>query len=85
MRALFLTAILLLGLSCMAQTEGMNEIVESYVSSKQFMGSVLVARGDQVPHCVGHKTIHRRLRPPIGRTRKAEDRRSGQQVSFESF
>jgi CubicO group peptidase (beta-lactamase class C family) len=48
MRALFLIANLLLGLSCMAQTARMNKIVESYVSSKQFMGSVLVARGNQV-------------------------------------
>jgi CubicO group peptidase (beta-lactamase class C family) len=45
----FAVAFLLAG-ACLAQNieSRMDQIVQSYVSNKQFMGSVLVARGDQV-------------------------------------
>src|ERR1700676_3171651 len=34
---------------CLAQDVArMDQVVQSYVSSKQFMGSVLVARGDEI-------------------------------------
>jgi CubicO group peptidase (beta-lactamase class C family) len=45
----FAVALLLTG-ACLAQNveSRMDQIVQSYASNKQFMGSVLVARGDQV-------------------------------------
>lgn len=44
----FFSLILLAG-ACLAQDTGrMDQIVQTYVASHQFMGSVLVARGDQV-------------------------------------
>ncbi len=45
----FLASILLAGV-CLAQTPEtrMDQIVQTYVSNKQFMGTVLVARCDQV-------------------------------------
>jgi CubicO group peptidase (beta-lactamase class C family) len=47
MRQLF--ALLLLSLSAVAQnTQRMDEVVRSYADQQKFMGSVLVAKGDQV-------------------------------------
>src|SRR5215469_277632 len=45
----FIVSIFLAGV-CLAQNidSRMDQVVQSYVSNKQFMGSVLVARGDQV-------------------------------------
>ena len=52
--ALFLFAVCLHGSACKAQdaarpdTARMEEIVQSYVAGKQFMGTVLVAQGDKI-------------------------------------
>src|SRR5687767_15721586 len=45
-----LAAVLLLATTSFAQTvdSRMDQLVQSYVSNKQFMGSVLVARGNEV-------------------------------------
>jgi CubicO group peptidase (beta-lactamase class C family) len=45
-----LIVMLLLSSTCLAQNPGerMDQIVQTFVSNKQFMGSVLVARGDEV-------------------------------------
>src|SRR5262245_48419969 len=45
-----LTCLLALAGACLAQNldSRMGEVVQSYVWNKQYMGSVLVARGDQV-------------------------------------
>jgi CubicO group peptidase (beta-lactamase class C family) len=41
--------LLLLAITCPAQdTSRMDQVIQSYVSNRQFMGSALVARGDQV-------------------------------------
>jgi CubicO group peptidase (beta-lactamase class C family) len=49
-------ATLLLAGACLAQTidSRMDQLVQSYVTNKQFMGSVLVARGDQVLFSKGY-------------------------------
>src|SRR5450631_1376913 len=49
-------ATFLLAGACLAQNidSQMDQIVQSYVSNKQFMGSVLVARGDQVLFSKGY-------------------------------
>ena len=45
----YVLGILILATTCFAQeTSRMDQLVQSYVSNKQFMGSALVARGDQV-------------------------------------
>ena len=51
----FVTSLLMAG-SCLAQNidSRMDQIVQSYVVDKQFMGSVLVARGDQVLFSKGY-------------------------------
>jgi len=51
----FAVTFLLAG-ACLAQTidSRMDQIVQSYVANKQFMGSVLVARGDQVLFSKGY-------------------------------
>ncbi|RYY02489.1 MAG: serine hydrolase [Gammaproteobacteria bacterium] len=48
--ALLLTLNLFVTLSCFAQTETekMDKVVQSYVDNQQFMGSVLVAQGDNI-------------------------------------
>ncbi len=44
-----LVSVPVLGVACFAQDVArMDEVVQSYVSNGQFMGSVLVARGDDV-------------------------------------
>src|SRR5262245_22226079 len=50
-----IVTILLAG-TCLAQSVDtrMDQIVQSYASNKQFMGSVLVARGDQVLFSKGY-------------------------------
>src|SRR5580700_4253441 len=51
----FVASLLLAG-ACLAQNidSRMDQIVQSYVANKQFMGSVLVARGDQVLFSKGY-------------------------------
>lgn len=51
-----LVATVLLAGACLAQNmdSRMDQIVQSYVNNKQFMGSVLVARGDQVLFSKGY-------------------------------
>jgi CubicO group peptidase (beta-lactamase class C family) len=51
----FIATLLLAG-ACLAQNidSRMDQIVQSYVANKQFMGSVLVARGDQVLFSKGY-------------------------------
>src|SRR5215510_7840429 len=51
-----LIATLLLSGTCLAQSvdSRMEQIVQSYVASKQFMGSVLVARGNDVLFSKGY-------------------------------
>ena len=51
----FAVTFLLAG-ACLAQNidSRMDQIVQSYVANKQFMGSVLVARGDQVLFSKGY-------------------------------
>lgn len=46
----------LLAGACLAQNidSRMDQVVESFVANKQFMGSVLVARGDQVLFSEGY-------------------------------
>ena len=51
----FVTSLLMAG-SCLAQNidSRMDQIVQSYVVDKQFMGSVLVVRGNQVLFSKGY-------------------------------
>jgi CubicO group peptidase (beta-lactamase class C family) len=47
-------ALLLVSAGLAQDTERMDQIVQSYVSDKKFMGTVLVARGDQVLFSKGY-------------------------------
>jgi CubicO group peptidase (beta-lactamase class C family) len=61
----------------------MDQVVQSYVTNKTFMGSVLVARGDQILLSKGYGSaniVHRGPHPAAGRTRQAENGRPGEQV-----
>jgi CubicO group peptidase (beta-lactamase class C family) len=45
----FVATLLLAGTPLLQNVDSrMDQVVQSYVSNKQFMGSVLVARGDQI-------------------------------------
>src|SRR5215471_13211572 len=53
-RRLLVFALLISGVAAAQDTSRMDQIVQSYASSRQFMGSVLVARGNDVVFSKGY-------------------------------
>ena len=74
-----LAAILLMSATCLAQNAPaqnlqtrMDEIVQTFVANKQFMGAVLVARGDEVLLSKGYGSANLEWEIPNTPTTKVE-------------